>query len=543
MVPLARKEQTLYVGSIDVNNLDARDALNFITTSQGLEYIIQEITEEDFNQLLSQYNSSGVSIHDTLEQLEEEHDVTFGIDDDEELAAPLGTDIQDEPAMLKLFRKVLAEAVKEGASDIHIEAHEKHSAVRFRVDGVLREHFPFTKKLHDSIIAIIKLQTGTMRTDERRRPQDGRFGVRMSGGRVDFRVATFPTVHGEKAILRVLDRQRGIMALSDLGLNEEAEKKMKNASKNRHGIILVTGPTGSGKTTTLYSLLNTLDRTSSNIVSLEDPVEYQLDGVNQSGIRPELGYDFKNGLRSVLRGDPDQILVGEIRDKETAQLAVQAALTGHLVYSTLHTNTAIGAITRLLDFGIEPFLLSPVIRLVVNQVTLRRIEGEGKEKLISDTMKKYLENKFADLPDKYRKSIPPFSSFRDPLPTAENPAGLKGRIGVFELLEVDEEIQELILNNPSEKEIYTVARKKGYMELTESTIIKGLEGVIPFEEIVRVSNEDVLNKAGIDVNEPDTVSQPDTPSDEISQQPTMDIDTSSDISDLSFSNNPKTPTA
>ena len=333
------------------------------------------------------------------------------------------------------------------------------------------------------------------------------------------------------------------MALSDLGLNEEAEKKMKNASKNRHGLILVTGPTGSGKTTTLYSLLNTLDRTSSNIVSLEDPVEYQLDGVNQSNVRPEIGYSFATGLKSVLRGDPDQILVGEIRDKETALLAVQAALTGHLVYSTLHTNTAVGAITRLLDFGIEPFLLSPVIRLVVNQVTLRRIEGEGKEKLISGTMRKYLENKFTDLSDKYKKSIPPFSSFKDPLPTDDNPSGLKDRIGVYELLEVDEEIQSLILNNPSEKEIYTVARKKGYMTLTENAIIKGLEGVIPFEEVVRVGNEDALTKAGIDVNEPDTVSQSDTPLEEISQQPAMDPDTPSDISDLSFSNNSKTPTA
>ena len=533
----------LYVGSIDVNNLDARDALNFITTSQGLEYTIQEITEEEFNRLLTQYDDAGMSIGETLEQLEEEHDVTFGIDDNEESAAGIGDEIKDEAPLLKLFRKVLAEAVKERASDIHIEAHEKHSAVRFRVDGVLREQFPFTKKLHDAVVAIIKLKTGTMRTDERRRPQDGRFGVRMSGGRVDFRVATFPTVYGEKVILRVLDRQRGIMPLSDLGLSEEAEKKMKNASKNRHGIILVTGPTGSGKTTTLYSLLNTLDRTSSNIVSLEDPVEYQLDGVNQSNIRPELDYDFKSGLRSVLRGDPDQILVGEIRDTETARLAVQAALTGHLVYSTLHTNTAVGAITRLLDFGIEPFLLSPVIRLVVNQITLRRIEGEGKEKLISDTMRKYFEDKFADLPAKYRKSIPPFSSFRDPLPTADSPTGLKGRVGVFELLEVDEDIQSLILNNPSEKEIFTVARKKGYMTLTESAIIKGLEGVIPFEEIVRVGNEDALNKAGIDINEPDTVSQSGTPLDEISQQPAMDPDTPSDISDLSFSNNPKTPTA
>ena len=311
---------------------------------------------------------------------------------------------------------------------------------------------------------------------------------------MDFRVATFPTTNGEKVSLRVLDKERGLRSLNDLGLSEDSHEKLLRAVRRPYGLILATGPTGAGKTTTLYALLNTLKRSSENIVSLEDPVEYRLEGVNQSNIRPEIGYTFANGLRSVLRGDPDQILVGEIRDRDTAQLAIQAALTGHLVYSTLHTNTAIGSISRLINFGIDPFLLAPTLSLVIGQRMVRRLDGEGKEVPVSQALHRYLEEKFSSLPQKYHSQLPEFRAFRDAVPTAENASGMYGRVGVFEVLEVDDEVRSIILEKPEEAEVYKAVRKNGFTTMDEDAIAKGLRGEIAFSEVMKISNESILNE-------------------------------------------------
>ncbi len=493
IVPLEKKDNVLYVGTVNENNLDARDALNFITTSQGMEYKMQQITEEQFSELVQQYEQASETMSDALSQLEDQYDVMIDTGSDKEDERSAEALIQEEAPIIKLLSTILGQAVEKGTSDVHIEAQDKKSVVRYRIDGVLVKQLEFIPRVHDSIVARIKI-VSNLRLDERRRPQDGRFSSIIRNNRVDFRVATFPTPNGEKVVLRVLDTAKGLRSLGDLGLEENMYDKVLRAIKRPYGLILATGPTGAGKTTTLYALLNMLDRKSQNIVSLEDPVEYQLEGINQSNIRPEIGYSFATGLRSVLRGDPDQILVGEIRDKETAQLAIQAALTGHLVYSTLHTNTAIGAVSRLAHFGIEPFLLAPTLLLIVGQRMARRLDGEGKEMPVSGSMLTYLEDKFSDLPQLYRSQIPDFRAFKDVIPTEENPSGMKGRIGVFEVLEVNDEIRSIIMKQPDEREIYKAARKTGFITMGEDAITKGLRGLMPFSEVAKISNEDVLGE-------------------------------------------------
>lgn len=490
IVPLKLEEDVLYVGAVKPGDLDARDALNFITTGQNLQYKMQKIDEEIFLALMEQYENADFSMGETLEQLVEEGEesVLLGIDEDDDQSDDV---IREEAPVIKLVSTILAQAVSKGVSDIHIEPNEQAAAVRYRLDGILQDQMKFSKKILDSFVARIKI-LANLRIDERRRPQDGRFSSRIKDNRVDFRVAVLPTVNGEKVILRVLDKEKGLRDLASVGLEEVAYESILRAVKRPYGLVLATGPTGAGKTTTLYAILSMTDRVNQSIISLEDPVEYRLEGVNQSNIRPEIGYTFATGLRSVLRADPDQIFVGEIRDKETANLAVQAALTGHLVYSTLHTNSAIGAVSRLINFGIDPFLLAPTLSLVIGQRMVRQLEGDGKEIPVNDGVKARLEEQFADLPQRYKSRIPAFASFRDPVPNENNPSGMRGRTGVFEVFEVDEEARSIIFNDPSEVKLYESARKKGFMTMGEDAIVKSLKGIIPISEAMKIGNEKVL---------------------------------------------------
>ncbi|MCY4577380.1 MAG: GspE/PulE family protein [Candidatus Kaiserbacteria bacterium] len=495
IIPLKLEGATLYVGAVDPSNLDARDALNFITTGQDLQYQVQKIEEDLFQILLGQYDNADLNMEETLEQLVEEGEENVLLDLGDEDADSNDTTIQEEAPVIKLVSTILAQAVAKGVSDVHVEPGEKIAVVRYRLDGILQDQMQFSKKILDSFVARIKI-LASLRIDERRRPQDGRFSSRIKDNRVDFRVAVFPTVSGEKVILRVLDKEKGLRDLASVGLEGDAYQSILRAVKRPYGLVLATGPTGAGKTTTLYAILSMMDRVNQSIVSLEDPVEYRLEGVNQSSIRPEIGYTFATGLRSVLRADPDQIFVGEIRDKETASLAVQAALTGHLVYSTLHTNSAIGAVSRLLNFGVDPFLLAPILSLVIGQRMVRRLDGAGKEMPVNAGMKTHLEKQFADLPQRYRSQIPDFTSFREPVPSEENPSGMRGRVGVFEVFEVDAAIRSIIFNNPSEATLHEAARKNGFMTMGEDALIKGLKGIIPFSEAMKVGNEGVLTDGG-----------------------------------------------
>ena len=491
IIPLEKKGDVLYVGAVDPNNLDARDALNFITTSQDLKYQVQKIEEKVFKTLLEQYGDADLSMEEVLGGLEEGEGVLLGVDDEDAEITDTEDLIREEAPIIKLVSTILAQAVAKEVSDIHIEPGDKTAIVRYRLDGVLQDRLQFSRVVHDSFVARIKI-LANLRIDERRRPQDGRFSSRIRNNRVDFRVAVFPTVNGEKVILRVLDKQKGLRSLADLGLEEWVYERVLGAIKKPYGLILATGPTGAGKTTTLYSILSMTDRKNQNIISLEDPVEYRLERVNQSNIRPEIGYTFATGLRSVLRADPDQIFVGEIRDKETAQLAVQAALTGHLVYSTLHTNSAIGAVSRLLNFGIDPFLLAPTLSLVIGQRMVRRLDGEGKELPVSASMRTHLDKQFSDLPQRYKSNIPDFNSFREAAPTDTNASGMQGRIGVFEVFEADDEVRSIIFDGPSETRIYDSVRKKGFITMGEDALVKGLRGTIPYSEAMKVGNESIL---------------------------------------------------
>jgi type IV pilus assembly protein PilB len=390
--------------------------------------------------------------------------------------------IEDAP-VVKIVATIVRYAVEGEASDVHIEHMRDKIRVRFRVDGILNTSLVLPPQIHSAVVSRIKVLSN-MKLDERRKPQDGRFSARIDGRRIDFRVSTFPAYYGEKVVMRILDQAKGIRTIDDLGFAPRQLEMVKKAISAPYGMILITGPTGSGKSTTLYSILEEVDRESYNVLSLEDPVEYQIEGVSQSQVRPEIGYDFSSGLRTTLRQDPDIIMVGEIRDKETAQLAVQAALTGHLVFSTLHTNNAAGVIPRLIDMGVDPYLIAPTLILAIAQRLVGALcPSSGQPTKVEGSMKAMIERTFADLPEEYRKEIPFTDSVYKIKPTPECPKGTRGRLAVFEMFMMDKDVEKAILTNPVESEISHIARKKGMLSIRESAIVKAFEKKIPFEEV------------------------------------------------------------
>jgi type II secretory ATPase GspE/PulE/Tfp pilus assembly ATPase PilB-like protein len=380
-------------------------------------------------------------------------------------------------------------AIEGKASDIHIEPSAGKTRVRFRMDGDLHTSLELPAKVHEAVVARVKI-LAQLRLDEKRKPQDGRFSAIADKRRIDFRVSTFPTEFGEKVVMRILDQSQATVALDQLGLSPDLITDVRSFLQAPYGIILIAGPTGSGKSTTLFSMLSEMDRETKNVVSLEDPVEYQIPGVAQSQVRPEIGYTFASGLRSILRQDPDVIMVGEIRDKETAQLAVQAALTGHLVFSTIHTNSAAGAIPRLIDMGVDPFLIAPTLIAVFGQRLVRKIcPGAAAPFPIDDSLKELLNQEFADFPEQYKKALPPFKEFFHAKPTDECASGTKGRIGAFEVLKMSKELEQVILKEPVEERVYAAARAGGMLTMREDAILKALAGTIPFEEVNTLGGE------------------------------------------------------
>lgn len=382
-----------------------------------------------------------------------------------------------------IFNSIVRHALDQLASDIHIEDMGEKVRVRFRVDGSLETGLVMPGTLHQTLVARIKILSN-MKLDEKRKPQDGRFSTRLGDHKIDYRVSTFPGYYGEKVVIRILDSYRGVRPLSSVELSPENLSQIRAALARPYGIILVSGPTGSGKTTTLYSMLGEIDKEHRNVVSLEDPIEYNLPSINQSQVFPEIGYTFASGLRSILRQDPDVIMVGEIRDAETAGLAIQAALTGHLVFSTIHTNTAIGVVTRLLDMGIEPYLIAPTLNLAIGQRLAKSIAPNCESPLPRDPATLALiEEEFKDLDEVYRNKIDLTKPFHEAKPSKEFPTGMKGRVPVFEVLTVDDDIQNAILNNKGEEEITRLARSKGMTMMKEDAMIKCMNGRIPFTEI------------------------------------------------------------
>lgn len=388
----------------------------------------------------------------------------------------------------KIITTILEYALKGRASDVHIEPQEKATRVRFRIDGILNEKLILPKEIHDSIVSRVKILSG-LKIDEKRIPQDGRFNFVSGNDEVDLRISTLPSVHGEKVVMRLLRKTGGIPSLFDLGLRGIQLKMLEEAITKPYGIILVTGPTGSGKSTTLYSVLSKLNSTAVNIVTIEDPVEYQLAGVNQVQINPQAGLTFATALRAFLRQDPNIILVGEIRDKETTQLAIQAALTGHLVFSTLHTNDAATAIPRLIDLGGEAFLIASVLHASLGQRICRKICPNCKTSYtpsaeIIQNIKIVLG---AYYPQQMEKNAGKVVLYKGVGCNECGNTGYYGRIGIFELLKITDAVNKLILQHAAINDIESVAKKEGLLTMKQDGYLKALEGITTIEEVLRVA--------------------------------------------------------
>ncbi|MFZ1075738.1 MAG: GspE/PulE family protein [Minisyncoccia bacterium] len=497
-VPLDIADGALEVGIVDPDNIEAFDALQFISGKIDMPYKIVLITNEDLERVLDAYkNISGevgkaLSEYETVAKPSAAAKTTTAseaiLEETLNLTGPSETLKEDAP-VTKIVSSILRYAIEGHSSDVHIEPMPTKTRVRFRLDGDLHTSLELPAKVHDAVVARIKI-LAKLRLDERRKPQDGRFSAMVDKRRIDFRVSTFPTEFGEKVVMRILDQSDVSATLDSVGLNEAQLVEVREMVKASYGIILLSGPTGSGKSTTLYAMLSSLDRETANVVSLEDPVEYEIAGVAQSQVRPEIGYTFASGLRSILRQDPDIIMVGEIRDKETAVLAVQAALTGHLVFSTIHTNTAAGAIPRLIDMGVDPYLIAPTLVAVIGQRLVRKLcEGAGKPFPIDDSIKGLLDRQFADLPAEYRAKLPPFKELYHASPTETCPTGVRGRTGVFEILRMTKNVEQVLLKEPIEEKIYAAAREEGMITMREDAILKALAGEIPFEEVNTLGGE------------------------------------------------------
>jgi len=492
--PIGIADGALEVGVTDPDNLEARDALTFISAKVGMPYKIFIISDTDFEKLLQQYKGLSGEVGKALGELETEVKIETDKQEKENEKKPASFEeneitetessaITADAPVTKIVATILRHAVEQRASDIHIEPLSDQTRVRFRVDGVLITNITLPPKIHSAVVARIKVLSN-MRLDEKRKPQDGRFSARVGGNKVDFRVSTFPTYYGEKVVMRILGAAAAVLKLDEFGLSKRNLELIRAAIKKPYGLILISGPTGSGKSTTLYAILNELDRERQNVLSLEDPVEYTISGVSQSQVRPEIGYTFANGLRTTLRQDPNIIMVGEIRDSETADLAVQAALTGHLVLSTIHTNNAIGIVPRLLDMGIEPYLIPPVLILGMAQRLIKTLcPGSGKKMHVDSSVAAMIHDEFKDLPREYTGEIPSLDEVYLKNPTPECPTGTRGRIAVFEMFDMNPELEHAILDRRSEDEMFNIVRKRGMLTMKEDAIIKSATGIVPFEEV------------------------------------------------------------
>lgn len=481
-VPIAQKDGALEVGIVDPDNIEALDALQFISGRVGLPYKLFIISNNDFVRVMGEYASMKDDVGAALSEFEgtiaQEKTET-----EEETGDTADATIKPDAPVTKIVATILRYAVEGGASDIHIEPTIEKTRVRFRMDGKLHTSLELPAKVHQAVVARIKILS-QLRLDEKRKPQDGRFSANVENRRIDFRVSTFPTQSGEKVVMRILDRSKSMATLESIGFSEYDLQTVKEILTKPYGIILISGPTGSGKSTTLFGMLSSIDRETENVVSLEDPVEYEIEGVAQSQVKPEIGYTFASGLRSILRQDPNVIMVGEIRDKETAQLAIQAALTGHLVFSTIHTNTASGVVSRLVDMGVDPYLIAPTLIAAIGQRLVRKLcPGTGLPVPISESTRTILDKQFEDLPAEYRNKIPKFEQVYQAQPGPDCPNGTRGRLAVFEILRMDKELEHVVLTSPSEEKIYAAARAKGMLTLREDAIIKALHGLIPFDEV------------------------------------------------------------
>jgi type IV pilus assembly protein PilB len=498
-VPLGEMQHRLVVAMLDADNVQAAD---FLSNKIGRPLKVYAASEAGIKRVLKQYQERlDTTMMSDLAEVGQQAAAAQAAQQPTEADKKISTIVQDSP-ISKALSTIMEYAAKNRASDIHMEPLEKSLKIRARIDGVLREIMKLPKSTEAALVSRVKILSN-LKIDEHRIPQDGGFTIMVDNKPIDLRIAISPVIWGEKVVMRLLDKSGTSLKLEDMGYHGRALRMIREGLKQPNGMILTSGPTGSGKSTSLYALLQEIKNDTVNIITLEDPVEYKMEGINQIQVNADVGLTFASGLRSILRQDPDIVMVGEIRDKETAQLAVQAALTGHLVFSTLHTNSAAGILPRLLDMGIEPFLIASTVHTVIGQRLVRRIADEPESyqsdktetEAIHATLGKLLpgtaeEQKavaqdlgYDNLPLKAENAYTLFKG-KD---TPENPGGYKGRMGLYEVFQVTEKIQELILKRSTSAEIQNMARTEGMITMREDGYLKALAGYTTLQEVNRVA--------------------------------------------------------
>lgn len=493
MIPFERNGRDLKIALLDPSNIQALEALEFLGQKNDMQIRVYVASQPAIEAYLT---GGKVNLKSVVGQaLEDIAQIDLTEQDAKKEKTPISTAseataIEDAP-IIKIVDVILTNAIDSKASDIHIEPSENDVRVRYRIDGILHTSLRLPRNVYSAIISRIKILSN-LKIDEHRLPQDGRFHFEVNKQSVDLRVSVLPLMFGEKVVMRILDKATKVPTLEELGLRGTALKWVMENIKKTHGVFLITGPTGSGKSTTLYSILTIRNTPEVNIVTLEDPVEYFIEGVNQSQIKPEIGLTFAAGLRSILRQDPNIVMVGEIRDEETAELAVHAALTGHLVFSTLHTNNAVGAIPRLMNMGIEQFLLSASVNLIMAQRLVRKLcDNCKKETKINSVIQKELEEVLSVTPKDYLDGLDPknIKVYEAVGCDKCGNIGYKGRMGIFEVMPMVDELQEMLFSKQAAFKIYEAAAKIGMITMKQDGLIKVARGETTIEEIARVTTE------------------------------------------------------
>jgi type IV pilus assembly protein PilB len=482
LVPFENNNNVISIAVSDPNNYNAIQALKFVLQEKSLKFELYVATASDINRLLKDFDTLTNAVKENIQEFKDKNEQTQELPD----VSDVNKENLETAPIIKIVSVIVKTAVTGGASDIHIEGSEESVRVRFRIDGVLHTSLILPRDLYSAIVARIKILSN-LKIDEQRKPQDGRFSIIEQDKKIDFRVSTFPTQYGEKVVLRILDTSNGIRSLESLGFIGPKAEMVQEAINKPFGMILLTGPTGSGKSTTVYTLLAQVNTEDINIVTLEDPIEYYLPGINQSQVRPDINYTFATGLRSILRQDPDVIMVGEIRDGETAGLAVQSALTGHIVFSTLHTNDSPGAIPRLIDMGVEPFLLSASLQVVIAQRLARKLCPECKQEItFSDQEQQYIKDALHNLDEEYIRSVYTgnFDKGYKPVGCSKCTNGFKGRMAIFEVLSMTEDLRAIVENNTGGDDLIKYLQSNNYVTLKQDGIFKVLMGHLSLTELL-----------------------------------------------------------
>jgi type IV pilus assembly protein PilB len=486
VIAFDRVGKEVYVGLVNPQNFKAQEAIDFLAQKGGFKIKYFLISPANFKNAFKKYQVLKEEVKEVLSGISETSALMEQVS--EKGTGDMEQVIKSAPVS-KMVLVIIRHAIDGRASDIHIEPTIKDSKVRYRIDGILRTSLVLPKYIHSAVVARIKV-LANLKLDETRKPQDGRIRLNIEGRDIDFRVSTLPLVEGEKVVLRILDSNATVPTLDQLGFNSTHIKIIEEAIKRPHGLALLTGPTGSGKTTTLYTILIMLNQEGTNIITLEDPIEYYINGVNQSNINPEIGYTFASGLRAILRQDPNVVMLGEIRDKETTELVIHASLTGHLILSTLHTNDAIGAIPRLIDLGGEPFLLSSILNLVIAQRLARKICPDCKQPVsIPDTLMARVKSQLASIPPEYLAGVDTNNLifYRGVGCAHCGNLGYRGRVAVAEVFAVTPELREIINQGGDNLALSKYLAAHEFISLTQDCLIKALQGSTTLDEVMRVA--------------------------------------------------------